>query len=195
MTGLHWFGMRAVASSKFMHFLLFHNEAHYKSDFFYKTCATTVVWQNSGVLTSCKTNNPFMRSPFFYVLLLVLVVLDGWLLAHPNLIGRAGVFFFEYDYLETFPKALSTVAAIVGLSLLIAWAVSRLSRTLALILLVVLVMASGYWLFNNFQVYNTGVYKLTGAGFRAGAILLPGLVMLVFGQKLFDRLQRKSTRP
>ncbi len=132
-----------------------------------------------------------MRSPFFYVLLVVLVVLDGWLLAHPNLIGRAGVFFFEYDYLETFPKALSTVAVIVGLSLLTGWAVSRLGRPLALALLTGLVLASGYWLFNNFQAYNAGVYKLTGAGFRAGAILLPGLVMLVFGEALVNRLGRR----
>ncbi|AQG80881.1 hypothetical protein [Spirosoma montaniterrae] len=131
-----------------------------------------------------------MRSPFFYVLLLVLVVLDGWLLAHPNLIGRAGVFFFEYDYLETFPKALGTVATVVGLALLIAWAVGRLGRTVALLLLIILVLASGYWLFNNFQAYNSGVYKLTGAGFRAGAILLPGLVVLVFGEALVRRLGR-----
>ena len=58
-----------------------------------------------------------MRNPFFYILLFVLVILDAWLLAHPNLIGRAGVFFFEYEAIETFPKALGTVSLVVGLVL------------------------------------------------------------------------------
>jgi hypothetical protein len=130
-----------------------------------------------------------MRNPFFYVLLLVLVVLDGWLLAHPNLIGKAGVFFFDYTYLETFPKALGTVAVVVGLSLLISWAVGQLSKPVALGILVALLAASAYYLFQSFTQYNTGIYKLTGAGFRAGAILLPGLIVLVFGEGLLRRLR------
>ncbi|MCX6213952.1 hypothetical protein [Spirosoma sp.] len=130
-----------------------------------------------------------MRNPFFYVLLLVLVILDGWLLAHPNLIGKAGVFFFDYSYLETFPKALGTVAVVVGLCLLIVWAVGQLSKPVALGITVALLAASAYYLFQSFTQYNTGIYKLTGAGFRAGAILLPGLTVLVFGEGLLRRLR------
>lgn len=130
-----------------------------------------------------------MRNPFFYVLLLVLVVLDGWLLAHPNLIGKAGVFFFDYTYLETFPKALGTVAVVVGLCLLIVWAVGQLSKPVALGITVALLAASAYYLFQSFTQYNTGIYKLTGAGFRAGAILLPGLIVLIFGEGLLRRLR------
>ena len=135
-----------------------------------------------------------MRNPFFYVLLLVLVVLDGWLLAHPNLIGRAGVFFFDYDYLNTFPKALGTVSAVVAIALLVAWLISRLGKTIGSILLIALAAVSAYWLYDSFRLYNSGVYKLTGAGFRAGAILLPGLLALVFGKGVFDVLQNKPTR-
>lgn len=130
-----------------------------------------------------------MRTPFFYILLLVLVVLDGWLLAHPNLIGKAGVFFFDYSYLATFPKALGTVAVVVGLSLLIVWAVGRLSKPVALGIMAALLAASAYYLFQSFTQYNSGVYKLTGAGFRAGAILLPGLIVLIFGEGLLRRLR------
>lgn len=130
-----------------------------------------------------------MRNPFFYVLLLVLVVLDGWLLAHPNLIGQAGVFFFDYDYIATFPKALGTVALVVGIALIISWTGSRLSQPVAIGVLVALLAASAYYLFQSFTQYNTGVYKLTGAGFRAGAILLPGLLVLVFGEALLRRLR------
>ena len=130
-----------------------------------------------------------MRNPFFYVLLLVLVVLDGWLLAHPNLIGRAGVFFFDYDYLNTFPKALGTVSAVVAIALLVAWLISRLGKTIGSILLIALAAVSAYWLYDSFRLYNSGVYKLTGAGFRAGAILLPGLLVLVFGEALVRRIR------
>lgn len=132
-----------------------------------------------------------MRNPFFYVLLLVLVILDAWLLAHPNLIGRAGVFFFDYDYLETFPKALATVGVAIALSLIIANVVARLGKPLGAIILTALLAVAGYWLFDSFMLYNSGVYKLTGAGFRAGAILLPGLLALVFGQGALDILSRK----
>ncbi|GAB4030969.1 hypothetical protein GCM10028809_25500 [Spirosoma gilvum] len=130
-----------------------------------------------------------MRYPFFYVLLLVLVILDGWLLAHPNLIGQAGVFFFDYTAIETFPKALGTVALVAGISILITWLTGRLSQPAGIGVLVVLLAASAYYLFQSFTQYNSGVYKLTGAGFRAGAILLPGLVVLIFGEGLLRRFR------
>ncbi|GAB4054721.1 hypothetical protein [Spirosoma litoris] len=134
-----------------------------------------------------------MRNPFFYVLLLVLVVLDGWLLAHPNLIGQAGVFFFEYSAIETFPKALGTVALVVVVASVITWLVGRLSQPLAIGITLALLAASVYYLFQSFSQYNTGIYKLTGAGFRAGAILLPGLVVLVFGKGIWDVISNKRS--
>ena len=127
-----------------------------------------------------------MRNPFFYMLLLVLVVLDGWLMAHPNLIGRAGVFFYEYNYLKTFPRALGTVAAVVGLAVLLAWAGNRAGRIAGSLLLTILLVLAGYWLWSSIVQFNSGIYKLTGAGFRAGAILLPGLATLVIGKGLLD---------
>ncbi|MVM39665.1 hypothetical protein GO730_22055 [Spirosoma sp. HMF3257] len=130
-----------------------------------------------------------MRNPFFYVFLLVLVVLDGWLLAHPNLIGQAGVFFFDYTAIETVPKAIGTVSLVVVVALLITWLVSRLSKPVAIGIMIALLAASVYYLVQSFSQYNTGIYKLTGAGFRAGAILLPGLVVLVFGEGLLRRLR------
>ena len=135
-----------------------------------------------------------MRNPFFYILLLVLVVLDGWLLAHPNLIGQAGVFFFDYTNLETFPKALGSVAALVGASLLVSWVLGRLGRVLGGIALTILLAVSGYWLVDSYTLYNSGIYKLTGQGFRAGAILLPGLLVLVFGNALWEALTSRNTK-
>ena len=128
-----------------------------------------------------------MKNPFFYVLLAVLVLLDGWLMSHPNLLGRAGIFFYDYNYLKTFPRALATVSAVVVVALLLAGLIGRAGRSVALVGLGVLLLASGYWFVTSFSQFNSGIYKLTGAGFRAGAILLPGLVVLVFGKSLADR--------
>lgn len=133
-----------------------------------------------------------MKNPFFYVLLAVLVVLDGWLMSHPNLLGRAGVFFYDYNYLKTFPRALGTVAAVVGISVVLTALISRAGKTVAVLLLAILLAVSGYWLFTSAIQFNEGVYKLTGAGFRAGAILLPGLIVLVVGKSLFDRISQRS---
>jgi uncharacterized membrane protein YkgB len=133
-----------------------------------------------------------MKNPFFYVLLAVLVLLDGWLMAHPNLIGRAGVFFYDYNYLKTFPRALGTVSAVVGVALLLAWLLSKVNRIVAILLLAVLLAASGYLFVISAIQFNSGLYKLTGAGFRAGAVLLPALVTLVFGKTLYDRISQRS---
>lgn len=132
-----------------------------------------------------------MRNPFFYILLLVLVVLDGWLLAHPNLIGQAGVFFFDYEAIATFPKALGTVALVTGVSLLISWLAGRLSQAVSILIRVALLAATAFYLFQSFTQYNSGIYKLTGAGFRAGAILLPGLLVLVFGKGVWEAVSNK----
>ena len=134
-----------------------------------------------------------MRNPFFYILLLVLVILDGWLLAHPNLIGQAGVFFFDYEAIATFPKALGTVALVTGVSLLISWLAGRLSQAVSILIRVALLVASAFYLFQSFTQYNSGIYKLTGAGFRAGAILLPGLLVLVFGKGVWEAVSNKRT--
>lgn len=135
-----------------------------------------------------------MRNPFFYILLFVLVVLDGWLLAHPNVVGQLQDFYLDRTYFETVPNALGVVAVVVGVALLLAWMAGRLGRSLGVVVLLGLLAASAYWLFSTFMQYNSGFNKLTGAGFRSGAILLPGLVVLVFGKALFDLLQPKPRR-
>lgn len=135
-----------------------------------------------------------MRNPSFYVLLVILVVLDGWLLAHPNLIGRAGVFFFDYTYLETFLKAAATVASVVGVALVLTLLIGRLGRPIAPIVLTGLFAGAAFYTFQSFTHYNSGIYKLTGAGFRAGAILLPFLLVAVFGKALFDVATSKPVR-
>ncbi len=131
-----------------------------------------------------------MKNPFFYLLLAILVILNGWLMSHPNLIGRFGIFFYEYDYLKTFPRALGTVASVVAIALLLNWVAGRFSRPVAIGLTIALLAVSVYWLFQTVVQFNSGVYKLTGAGFRAGGMLLPILVVAVFGKGAWERIIR-----
>jgi hypothetical protein len=42
------------------------------------------------------------------LLLVVLGITDAYLLSHPNLIGKLGIFIYKHDYLKTFPRALAT---------------------------------------------------------------------------------------
>jgi len=136
-----------------------------------------------------------MRNPFFYVLLAVLVVLNAWLLANPNLIGRVGVFLYEYDYISTFPRALGTVAAVMGVTLLAGLAVRRFfGRAIALVILAMLVVMGLLWVVQSVGQFTTGVYKFTGAGFKAGAILMPGLVTLIFGKFFYDVLTQNQRK-
>lgn len=133
-----------------------------------------------------------MKNPFFYILLLVLVLLDGWLLANPNLIGRVGVFLYEYEYISTFPRALLTVVTVVGVALLAGVAVKRFfGRAVALVVLAMLVVLGLLWVVQAVGQFTSGVYQFTGEGFKAGAILLPGLVTLVFGKFFYDVLTQK----
>lgn len=136
-----------------------------------------------------------MRNPFFYILLALLVVLDAWLLANPNLIGRVGVFLYEYDYISTFPRALGTVAAVIGVALLLALAVRRFfGRAVALVILAMLVVMGLLWVVQSVGQFTTGVYKFTGAGFKAGAILQPGLVTLIFSKFFYDVLTKNQRK-
>lgn len=135
-----------------------------------------------------------MKNPFFYLLLLILVVLTAWLMAHPNLIGLVGIFIYEYEYLETFPRALGVVAGVVGSGLLVSWLVSRLGRPIAIGLLTLLAAASLYWLMASINRFTSGVYQFTGEGFRAGAILLPGLVVAIFTKGLYEQVTMKTRR-
>ncbi len=134
-------------------------------------------------------NHYYVRNSSLYIFLAVLVVLDAWLLAHPNIVGKAGIFLFDYGAIETFPKALGTVSLVVVVAAFVAWGIRQLSQPLFIGITVALLAGSVYYLFQSFTQYNTGIYKLTGAGFRAGAILLPGLVVLVLGESLLRRLR------
>ena len=99
---------------------------------------------------------------------------------------------------EAFGRALADPGRPVldgwRVAVVVAQLTKQAGRVVASVVLAALLAVAGYWLWDSFTLYNSGVYKLTGAGFRAGAILLPGLLTLVFGQALFDVTQAKPKR-
>jgi len=129
---------------------------------------------------------------FYYLLLAILTLTDAWLLAHPNLIGRFGIFFYDYSMLETLPKAMLTVVGTVLVALLLAGALVRFTRRPLSVLLTGLLLAIClYAIVDTYLKFNSGTYRLTGAGFRTGAILLPIILALVFGRATAEAVRKK----
>lgn len=126
---------------------------------------------------------------FYYLVLLILTVVDAWLLAHPNLIGQLGIFWYDYDYLETLPRAMATVGATVLMALLISLFIRMfLKGPLAVFLSVGLLVASLFIVFQTYMRFNSGTYQFTGSGFKTGAILLPVILTIIFGKTTYDAI-------
>jgi len=133
------------------------------------------------------------HSLFFYVLLLVLVLADAWLLAHPNLLGKIGIWLYKYSYLKTFPRALATVGLATGVALGISWASQRyLSRFGAILLQGFLLAGALVILIQTIVQFSSGSYAHTGAGFKTGAILLPLILGIVLARGLWET---QTSRP
>lgn len=127
----------------------------------------------------------------FYFLVAALVVLDAVLVRSPNLLGKIGLIVYKYSYLRTFPKALLTVAAVVGVCVfvveLVRWVTVKevIKRTIATVILLVLTLACIVLLIKTYIDFTAWSYSHTGLRFRIGAYLLPAILILVFGYSLF----------
>ncbi|AEI50371.1 hypothetical protein [Runella slithyformis] len=132
------------------------------------------------------------RNLSYYLILAVLVVVDAWLLAHPNLIGRLGILFFKYDMIKTFPRALATVSIGVLVSVGIVSFLPKAGKQTALLVLGILTMVSIGVLVNTIFKFSSGSYAMTGAGFKTGAILMPIILVLVFGNGLMETAKGKK---
>lgn len=122
----------------------------------------------------------------FYLFLMALIVLDAVLIRSPNLIGKLGLWFYKYHYLRTFPKALLTVALVIGVSAIIGETVrfvvrkeliKRLAGQVILFLLAVVALA---FMAKVVMDFSSGSYSHTGIRFKSGAYLLPAIIIVVF---------------
>lgn len=124
---------------------------------------------------------------FTHLLVVALGVTNAWLLSHPNLIGRAGIWFYRYDYLKTFPRALLTVGAVIGGSILLVEALKRWAspRWAATLLAIATVLSVG-WLLYVWLTFSSGIHRYTGKAFIWGAYLLPLQLIALFSQGLYS---------
>ncbi|WP_439559054.1 hypothetical protein [Dyadobacter sp.] len=126
------------------------------------------------------------------LLLLVLSITDAYLLAHPNLIGRIGVFVYKHTYIRNFPRALLTVILVVGISLILCELAYRfLNRRNALLLYAALEAVGIAWFVYVYDTFSTFSYRITGKAFIYGAHLLPIILAGLFGRYMLKRLLTK----
>lgn len=142
-----------------------------------------------------------MSKATFYSVTTGLIILNGYLLSKPNLLGKIGLIIYKYHYLRTFPRTLVTVSLICGIAIALSesiaflvrrGSVSRVAGTAVLVLLLTLAFA---------QLIVTGIdfsswtYSHTGLRFRLGAFMLPTVVIciLAFGLIKLPHPQLGST--
>lgn len=120
---------------------------------------------------------------YFYILLVALIIVDAWLLAHPNIIGKMGIWIYKYTYLKTFPRALLTVSLVAIATLGVGEVVKRfLPKTTATFILGILLAISVYLLVQTIVQFSSGSYSHTGSGFKTGAIVLPLIPVLLLAK-------------
>lgn len=130
------------------------------------------------------------------LLLVILSVTDAYLLSHPNLIGRIGVFIYKHDYIKTFPRALGTVTLVIGISLLLCEIVRRTTAPRVALRWYLALLVGGIALFSYvYLTFSSFSYGLTGKAFIYGAHLLPILLIGLFGRYLIHSFFRTRNTP
>jgi hypothetical protein len=130
------------------------------------------------------------RSLLFYLIIILLVLMDSLLLSSPNLLGKIGLFIYKYQYLRSFPRTLLTVSLIIIIATAIAESIRLLVRSnfirrgVGFTVLFILVVGSIAILIKTGLDFSKWTYGHTGQRFKYGAYLLPVLLILVFGYRL-----------
>lgn len=140
------------------------------------------------------------RGLVIWAMVFLLVVADSYMIAKPNLIGRLGIWIYKYHYLRTFPKALLTVSIVVIIAIVIALAIyflvkkSLIKRSIGNLLLSFFILICSVLLINVIITFSKGSYGHTGKLFRAGANLLPCILIFIFGYGIFEIKRIKKAK-
>ncbi len=128
-----------------------------------------------------------------HLLLIILGITDAYLISHPNIIGRLGIFVYHYDMLKTFPRALITVFLSLAVCLALVFVSELLvQKPWAKFIPWLGLIASLAILVQVFLKFSHGSYRLTGQSFKFGMHLLPVLMAYIFAQKLWQSKGDKS---
>ncbi len=132
------------------------------------------------------------RGLLVWIMVFLLVLADSYMITKPNLIGKVGIWIYKYHYLKTFPKAFMTISLVVciatGLGFLIYFLVKKklIKRAIGKLLLSFFILICFVLLINVIITFSKGSYGHTGKLFRAGANLLPCILIFIFGYLLYE---------
>ncbi|MCU0421157.1 MAG: hypothetical protein MUC38_16035 [Cyclobacteriaceae bacterium] len=122
----------------------------------------------------------------FYLGIAGLVVVDGYLISKPNLLGKLGFIIYKYHYLRTFPKAVLTVALVAGSVVLVAELLIYLAkknlvkrRTASLLAAFISLLLVGVFVKTSID-FQGWAYSHSGTRLWYGAHLLPLILLAVF---------------
>lgn len=127
-----------------------------------------------------------MRRSVFYSFLTGLVILNAFLLARPNLLGKIGLIVYKYYYLRSFPRTLLTVTLVCVTAVLLMELVHfvvkrRVISSVAASIMFGLLVALAFAQFMRIGIdFSSWTYSHTGLRFRLGAFMLPTLVICIF---------------
>ncbi len=121
----------------------------------------------------------------FYAIIGALVVVDGYLISKPNLLGKLGFIIYKYHYLRTFPKAVLTVALVTASVVLVAEVllylvkVNRIRRrTASLLAAVISLLLVGVFVKTSLD-FRGWAYSHSGTRLWYGAHALPLILVAV----------------
>lgn len=115
------------------------------------------------------------------IALLILGTTDAYLISHPNIIGRLGVFVYKYSMIKNFPSALITVFITLGICFAIsALIIAHKEQKWAKYLLIAFMLLSTFIFVQVLLKFTGGTYAHTGKSFVWGMILLPILMLYIF---------------
>jgi hypothetical protein len=125
-----------------------------------------------------------------YGILFILAGVNAYLLTSPNLFGKIGLIVYRYQFIRSFPRAFIMVCCVVALGVTINW-LTQIALTKKLIsrrtcnyLLTSFILLSSLLLIKLIVNFSRWTYSHTGFAFKVGVLMLPCLLILIFGYRL-----------
>jgi len=142
-----------------------------------------------------------MKRIVWWILLLGVMVVDAYLIAKPNLLGKLGFIIYKYHYLRTFPRALLTVAIVVAIVWIITQVIVWLAykeiivKRIAIVILTVLVVLFVFIGIKTALDFQSWSYSHSGHKLKYGAYLLPIILIFVSGSGLIQVFRQTPRFP
>ncbi len=134
--------------------------------------------------------NQKMNKAQTIILLAIIGIADAYMISHPNLLGKMGLWMYNYEMISTFPKALITVLGGFTLSYVLSvFLQKQKGKKWAKYILVFGLIICIAALIQVFFKFSAGSYSHTGKVFKFGMHLYPIILIFIFGEGLWAWIQ------